>query len=70
MKEFYVWAGNRLLEFDHWHEVRKFKRCCLYKPKATLNKWRVVHKHKWVASQKDVMPKTFVLALVIAGVPT
>ena len=70
MKDFYVWAGNRLLEFDHWHEVRKFKRCFLFKPSATLNQWRVVRKHKWQASQKDVMPKEFILALLIAGVQT
>jgi hypothetical protein len=69
MKDFYVWAGGRLLEFDHWHEVRKFKRCCLFKPKA-MDQWRMVRKHKWHASQKALMPKEFILALLIAGVQT
>jgi len=68
MKEFYVWAGGKLLEFDTWSEVRKYKRACLYKPKAVLHQWRFVRKHKWIGSEKEKMPKEFILALLIMGV--
>lgn len=70
MKNYYVWAGNKLLEFNTWDEVKRFKRGCLYKPHGVLNPWRFIRRHKWHASEKAKMPKEFILALLIAGVQT